>query len=335
MVAGDANMSGETDGEVEARYRTLLRLLPGSYRQAHGDRLLAGWVQGAAERSRIEPTTGEWVAVLALSVRARLGGVGADPRSVARAEVVRLVAVLGLLVHAALSVQELWTLVPSSALLDGVTRDGAVVTSGLWGLTGGRLWVLSIPAYLALLGGRVRTAGILAVLSAVPSLTQLGERLLNPMSGAGTSPAVAVALLFGQLATTTAICLPVAAVLAGFHPAAPRLRPAPWLAAAVLVAGGVVVILPRLFRWAPWAASGPAVYGWLLLAAGLGCTAVQVVAPERSTRRWPTALTVLAIPVLVAQVAMLIVYRSYPQLGHLAGPAVGHRPPSWHSSSSW
>jgi hypothetical protein len=126
-------MSHEKDGEVEARYRILLRWLPGSYRRAHGQRLLARWVQGALQQGRIEPTTGERVAALALSARARLGGVGADPRSVARAEVVRLVGLLALLVYAALSVQDLWTLVRSSALLDGVTRDGVVVTSGVWG----------------------------------------------------------------------------------------------------------------------------------------------------------------------------------------------------------
>jgi hypothetical protein len=59
----------------------------------------------------------------------------------------------------------------------------------------------------------------------------------------------------------------------------------------------------------------------------------RVVAPERGTRRWPYALTVLAVPVLVAQAATLIVYRSDPQLRHLAGPALGQLAGSWQSRS--
>src|SRR3984957_7912963 len=100
-------MSGDLD--LEQRYRRVLRLLPGYYRDKWEEDMVAtfldGWLTGDPDEDSVtmeydRPTRQEIVSVTGLAARLRLGGTGAPRRYFAWGQAVRN-AVLGvMLAHA-------------------------------------------------------------------------------------------------------------------------------------------------------------------------------------------------------------------------------------------
>ncbi|MEV5716802.1 hypothetical protein AB0L41_23130 [Amycolatopsis mediterranei] len=81
---------------AEARYRTLVRILPAWYRAERGDEMVGTLLDLHGERARAALWSELW-ALLALGVRTRLAARAAPARTVAFGDLVRQVALLGLL----------------------------------------------------------------------------------------------------------------------------------------------------------------------------------------------------------------------------------------------
>ncbi|MDF5753232.1 hypothetical protein [Spongiactinospora sp. TRM90649] len=275
---------------LEDRYRLAIRvLLPRSYRAGREEEMVDAFMEGAGEAADEPDARPRWpeIASLAgLGLRVRMGGAGASPRYVALGEAVRQVAVLGLFFHAtigvAVAVGFLWT-TPSPYTVQGLARG---LDSLLWA-----------AAFLALTRGSTRAARGLAVAAAV--LATAVTLPVDPLGAVLNVPLAAV---------------PVLALWAGFHRAAPRPDLPGWLAAlpvgaglalgALLLVAGAASLAPKIdlrvwsFVW-PWLApSGLACLG--LLAA----SAVHLAARRSPFRPW--ALAILAVPVLVARLHPLL-----------------------------
>ncbi len=276
--------------ELERRYRRLLRLLPGFYRQAWEDDMVAAFLAGAlpadpedaefvAEYGR--PDFAEVASIVGLAVRLRLGGAGAPPRSLAWGEAVRRVALAGMLTHAVNALAGLGALL---WLADGALDQNAM----MWSLAG-LGWV---AAYLALVLGYRRQARGLAGASLVVFVTTTGIDL------AATGGAHLVSHTAGLLVAA----VPVIA-LAAFHQQAPPVQPRPWLIA--LPVGTVLVTFVLLLTQYP--GSGILV-DWpaLACAAVFGAALAYQLAPTWGSPSWPTALVLLALTALVLRAATLL-----------------------------
>jgi hypothetical protein len=100
---------------LEQRYRLVLRtLLPASYRRVWEEDMVATFLESMATENAEaaeyladfgRPSWSEVASVAALAVRLRLGAADAPRRSGAWGEAVRLVALMGLLVHAAATIE--------------------------------------------------------------------------------------------------------------------------------------------------------------------------------------------------------------------------------------
>src|SRR4029453_5882273 len=101
---------GDTRGRVgmtrlERRYRLLLRLLPRWYRAEREEEMVGTFLGERDDALDLEYSFPGWVetrAVAVLAVRTRLAPPRGPARAVAMGNAVRVVAVLGLLTHAAL-----------------------------------------------------------------------------------------------------------------------------------------------------------------------------------------------------------------------------------------
>jgi hypothetical protein len=169
---------------LETRYRTLLRVLPADYRAAWGDEMVATFLDSMAtdDPDRAEyladfgrPSWPEVASVLALAVRLRLGGA----RGAAWRDAARVVALLGVLAHASLAVVGLGNLLWLAGKIPGLTPpQGPWLAHALsrWPVT--LLALSSVPAYFALLRGRLGAARVLAVLGASSVVVSAGADLL-------------------------------------------------------------------------------------------------------------------------------------------------------------
>ena len=281
---------------LEQRYRRALRLLPAAYRREWEADMVATFLERAhaanpddpegVELSR--PGRGELASIAGLAVRLRLGGPDAAPRSFAWGEAARRIALVGLLAHtiAALVgvVYTLWIIqrLPGATIPSGVTQVGFPSQwQALWSLTG-LLW---LPAYLSLLYGHRRAAGLLALLALAPVLISTVVDLAA--DGGAFAATRSYWLLFGAL--------PVLA-LAAFHHEAPPVTPRPWLLA---LPAGVVGAFTLPLLSAP-AGEAPPLVDWpALWCIGLaGATLVHLTAPRTGLRlagpHWTLALAVLA-----------------------------------------
>lgn len=274
---------------LERRYRRVLRLLPADYRAKWEDDMVDTFLLSResddpefdAEYGR--PDWTEVASVVALATRLTLGGKLAPPRSFARGEVVRRVALAGLLVHAVSAI------VGVSSLLVTRARFPQYQVSDLdtvWALSA-LLWVGS---YLALLTDTRRLAVWLGAAALVPSVLHTAtEAWLGGVS-------VATAGYRFLLAA-----LPLLA-LAAFHRDAPAVRARPWLIA--LPVGVVVVMTAALVTQTP----GAVALDWsgmLCIAAVVAGLAVLVAGRPGP---WRGALPVLAIALLGERVLTLVDY---------------------------
>jgi len=295
---------------LEDRYRSLLRLLPCSYRQAWEEEMVATFLQTMAVDDPDEaecradfgrPSLPEVLSVVSLAARLRLGGPDAPPRACVWGEAARLVALVGLLVNGVLGgaavVRALWEV----GRLPLVHRPppemlAAARLPDLWSLVvlvSGIVWV---AAYLALITGRRRLAQELAGVALAPLVaTAVGSTFQVALF---QEPSRSLLTLW----CVTLLNLCVVAALASFHGNAPPVGRRAWLAAGavgiMVVAAVDTLTLVQMNQ-----------LGMLLDWPGLCCVAVLAgiafVAARGATTAWTLALALLAAGTLAWRLASL------------------------------
>ncbi|WP_405151780.1 hypothetical protein OG589_21700 [Sphaerisporangium sp. NBC_01403] len=318
---------------LEDRYRYVLRLLPASYRAEREAEMVSAFMEGSGDlrdEDNPRPHWSEIASVAGLSVRVRLGGVGAAPRFFAWGEGVRLVAVLGLSFHAMMSCVWLVQIVELYGISGPPSGDysgSAASAQRLWEIVQVVTHLLWIAAFASLVRGRPRAAKVSALLALMliyGPIAQSGDVLWN----GGVKPLVLHSLLFG---------VPVLALLTGFHRDAPRTR-RPWWVAALPVGAGVLVYV--VFKVLGSASMAPTinwqfwswVWPWLgesglaclaLLAATVTCVGTHLWVPARRTPALPPALAILVVPVTLAHVFYLTVDAIDPATRTMVAVSVG------------
>ena len=295
---------------LERRYRRVLGLLPSSYREVWAEDMVSTYLDSVAPDDREDaeyaaeygrPHWTEVASIAALAVRLRIGSAGAPPRYAAWSEVIRLVVLVGALVHAAANTLglalTLWMagmlpLFATPAMLEVEPESWQQVS--MVAAVAGALW---IPAYFALVLGRW-TAGrwLVAVAAAATILSGIARAVV-------TGQSFSVEFTYNVL-----INVLLALALLAFHRgAAPVLRGS-WLTAfglcTVLIAGYTLLAFRSMPLLAP--------LDW----AGLWCVVVVAAAAVHLTARalgwlgrfsaWTPALAVLAYAVLGMRLASLL-----------------------------
>jgi len=257
---------------LEQRYRRVLRLLPGYYRDTWEEDMVAAfldsWLTGdpevdAAVLKFCRPGLDEVASVAGLAARLYLGGAGTPRRYFAWGQAVRNAVLAVLLVHAVLGLNVLVRLAWSRRVF-GVPAPPASLATGL----PGGVWptvfyvvnVAWIVIFVTLVLGRYRTARVLAVLVIVPGLVALVQAQFT-----GIMPAP-----FGPWAWWVLFNLAPVLAMTAFHSGAPLPARWPWLLA--LPAGYLLVIVPLLVLWATGNSAWiPDFSGQCCLLVTLGC----------------------------------------------------------------
>src|ERR1022692_4469579 len=169
---------------LERRYRRVLRLVPGWYRERWEQDMVSAfldsWLTGdpEADEAIIEfckPTWPELASVAGLAVRLHLGGPG-TPRRYAWGQAIRRAVLAVLLVHAVLAVDVLVFLVRGRRLVGWLPAPpGSLVIApgGVWVRVFYLVCIAWIAIFVALALGHYRTARVLAALAIVPGLVAL------------------------------------------------------------------------------------------------------------------------------------------------------------------
>ncbi|GHE06179.1 hypothetical protein [Streptomyces alanosinicus] len=305
---------------LEARYRTVLRLLPAYYRREREEEMVETYL-GDLDRDTLDqsrPTLGEMASVTALAVRSRLGAAGAPRPYVVLGSAARLFALAAVLLLAADAVVE-----PVLQLTWTFTRGGAERRMFLSGFTGrGPLagtiavaqWFLPLGwtvAYFALLRGRRRLARIAVLVAALPSLWPLLRAVTDP-----------VPLPEPAFVTTLALLawLPALMLCAAHHRDAPPARlpagtPGLVFLATCVVTGASVVLLPGVADLA-WGPASCFVVG------ALGRLLWSVRRPDRAAPGGALALAALGLLLLTVRVAAVYPWLGLPGAGAYTGRAL-------------
>ena len=290
-------MSGAPD--LEQRYRRVLRLLPGYYRDTWEEDMVAAfldsWMTGDPDEDSVtmefdRPSRQEVLSVIGLAGRLYLGGAGAPRRYFAWGQAVRGAALAVLLVHAAAGLDGL-----VSMFLPGSHRivpapPATIVTASPGGLWPPAVWYVAgyawIVVYVALVLGHYRAARVIAVLATVPALAWL---LQGQLTGSLQSP-------FGSWAFWFLIDLAPVLALAAFHRDAPPAARRPWLLA--LPAYYLLVSVPVL------AAGLTGHRDWVPDTPGLCCLLIAVLClahvPRARSGRAGTGVWSLTLVLLAA-----------------------------------
>jgi hypothetical protein len=285
-------------GDLERRYRRVLRLLPGYYRAQWEQDMVAafldGWLTGdrAADEyisKAARPSWAEVASVAGLAARRYLGGPGAPRRYFAWGQAVRRAVLAVMLVHAVLAVNVLVFLVWSRRLVGWLPAPpGSLVVApgGVWDTVYYEVCFAWIVVFLTLALGHYRTARVLAALAVVPGLAALLQAQFT-----GIMPAP-----FGPWVFWVLVDLAPVLAMTAFHRDAPPAAPGPWLLA--LPAGCVLVYGPLL------ALQVTGNFAWLPDFSGLCCILVSLAclahAPRARSRQaagtglWSLALVLLA-----------------------------------------
>ncbi|WP_030348364.1 hypothetical protein [Streptomyces sp. NRRL S-1022] len=310
---------------LETRYRTVLRLLPASYRRDREEEMVETylWDVDRDLQDQSRPTFGEVASIAALAVRCRLGAPGAPRRYALLGSAVRLFALSALLLQAACAIvgpvlQLTWSFThgPSGRhmFLTGFTGRGTTETVAAvltWTLP--LLWPV---AYFALLHDRRRPARYAALGAALPALWPL-VRAMGPPAGDGMAPG----LPWYETSAALLAWLPALALCAAYHRDAPAARlpvgsPGLVLLAACVVTGGSTVLLPGVadLVWAPATGFVVGALGWLLWRARR---------TDRATPGAGLALAALGLLLLAVRIAALYPWLHVPGAGALLGGGLG------------
>jgi hypothetical protein len=309
-------MSGDLD--LEQRYRRVLRLLPGYYRDQWENDMVAAfldsWLTGDPEDDRCilefcKPTWPEVASVAGLAARLYLGGAATPRQYFAWGQAVRNAVLTVLLVHAVLGLEVLvrtaWSrrlfgLPPPPASLAVFSPGGA------WPTVYHVVNVAWVVIFVTLALGHYRTARVLAALAILPGLAALLQAQLT-----GIMPAP-----FGPWAWWVLCDLALVVAMSAFHQDAPPAARLPWLLA--LPAGYLLVFGPVLALLATgniaWLPDFP---GLCCLVAALACL---VHVPRAWSRRtggsgvWSLTLLLLAAVFGALRIVTLTAYLHDPHL---------------------
>ena len=272
-------MSGHLD--LEQRYRRVLRLLPGWYRDKWEEDMVAAfldsWHTGDPEDDAWalefgKPTWDEVASVAGLAVRLYLGGAGAPRRYFAWGQAIRRAVLTVLLVHAVLAVDVLVFLVWRHRLVGWLPAPSwSLVTAAPGGVWPAVFYVVNIAwiaIFVLLVLGRYRAARLLAALAIVPDLAALLQAQLT-----GIMP-----VPFGPWAWWVLVNFVPVLAMAAFHHDAPLAARWPWLLA--LPAGYLLVYGPLLALQAGGNSA------WLPDFSGLCCLLAALACLAHVPRAW-------------------------------------------------
>jgi hypothetical protein len=265
---------------LEQRYRRVLRLLPGYYRDKWEEDMVAAfldsWLTGDPYEDECilefcKPTWPEAASVVGLAARLYLGGAATPRRYFAWGQAVRNAVLTVMLVHAVLGLEVLVRTAWSRRLFGLPAPPASLVIFSPGGVWPTAFYVVNfawIVIFVTLAVGHYRTARVLAALAIVPGLAALLQAQLT-----GIMPAP-----FGPWAWWVLFNLvPVAAMIA-FHQDAPPPARLPWLVA--LPAGYLLVYVPVLALEATGNAD------WLPDFSGLCCLLVALACLAHAPRAW-------------------------------------------------
>jgi hypothetical protein len=265
-------MTGDLD--LEQRYRRVLRLLPGYYRDKWEEDMVAafldGWLTGDPDEDSVtmeydRPGRQEVASVAGLAARLYLGGAGAPRRYFAWGQAVRGTVLAVLLADAIWGLGQLVLLARSRHLIGWLPPPPA---GGFWSTASyvvGYAWVV---VFVALVLGDYRTARIIAALVVSADLAVV---LHGQLTGVLLSP-------FASWAHWFLIDLAPVLAKAAFHRDAPPAAPRPWLLA--LPAGYVLVYGPLLALQATGNSA------WLPDFPGLCCVLVALACLAHAPVAW-------------------------------------------------
>jgi hypothetical protein len=309
-------MSGDLD--LEQRYRRVLRLLPGYYREQWEEDMVAAfldsWQTGDPEDDEwaqefCKPTLPEVASVAGLAARLYLGGAGMLRRYFAWGQAVRRAVLTVMLLHAVLGLNVLVRTAWSRRLFGLPAPPAGLVTfspSGVWPTVFHLVNVAWIVIFVALALGHYHTARVLAALAIVPGLVALLQAQFT-----GIMPAP-----FGPWAWWVLFNLVPVLAMAAFYSGAPT--PGRWRWVLALPVGYVLVFGPLLALLATGNAA------WLPDLSGLCCFLVAIAClahiPRAWSRRtagsgvWSLTLVLLAAVAGAYRIATLAYYLHDPHL---------------------
>jgi hypothetical protein len=305
-------------GDLEQRYRRVLRVLPGYYRQRWEEDMVAAfldsWLTGDPDEDECvlefcRPGWQEVASVAGLAVRLYLGAAGAPRRYFAWGQAVRRAVLAVMLVHAVLGLDVLVRTAWNRRLSGLPAPSASLVTAspgGVWPTAYYVVNVAWIVIFVTLALGHYRAARVLAVLAIVPGLAALGQAQLT-----GIMPAPFGSWRFWVLLDL----VPVVAVTA-FHRDAPPTARLPWLlalpAASLLIYGPLLVL--RTTGNSAWLPDFP---GLCCIMVALACLAYAPRAwsrPDGGLGVWSLTLTLLATDAGAYRIITLSDYLQDPHL---------------------
>jgi hypothetical protein len=266
-------------GNLERRYRRVLRLLPGWYREQWEEDMVAafldGWLTGDPEADEYiskaaGPSTAEVASVVGLAIRLHLGGRG-TPRRYAWGQALRRAVLAVLLLHAVLAIDILVFLEGSRRLVGWLPAPPGslyVAPSGVWDALFYLASATWIAVFVALAVGHYRTARVLGALALVPNLAALLQAQFT-----GIMPAP-----FGSWPFWVLFDLAPVLAMTAFHRDAPLTARRPWLLA--LPVGYLLVYGPLL------ALLVTGNYAWVPDFPGLCCIIVTLACLVHARRAW-------------------------------------------------
>jgi hypothetical protein len=303
---------------LEQRYRRVLRVLPGYYRDRWEEDMVAAfldsWHSGDPDDDEwalefCKPTWPEAASVAGLAARLYLGGAATPRRYFAWGQAVRRAVLAVLLVHAVLGLEVLVRTAWSRRLFGLPAPPASLVVlspGGVWPAVYHAVNVAWVVIFVTLALGHYRTARVLAALAIVPGLAALLQA-----QATGIMPAP-----FGPWAWWVLFGLALVVAMTAFHHDAPPTARWPWLLA--LPAGYLLVFGPVLALLATgnaaWLPDWP---GLCCLLAALACLAH---APRAWSRRaagsgvWSLTLILLAAVAGAYRVITLTAYQHDPHL---------------------
>jgi hypothetical protein len=310
MSSGPMSGGGRGRPDLEQRYRRVLRLLPGYYRDAWEADMVAAfldsWLTGDPETDErvlrfCRPSLPEKASVAGLAARLYLGGAGAPRRYFAWGQAVRGAVLAVLLANALAGLGQLLFLARSRDLIGWLPVPPGGLGTTVSYLIGGA-WV---AAFLALVLRDYRSARALGGLAAAGSLVLVVNAQVT---------GIAVSPLASWAHWVLIEVVPVLA-LAAFHRDAPPPARRAWLLA--LAACFLLVLLPLLAL----EASGH--QAWVPDNPGVACLLVSLVALAHAPRAWSArpgsgvwSLTVVLLAAVAGldRIASLTLYRQDPHL---------------------
>jgi hypothetical protein len=295
---------------LEQRYRSVLRLLPASYREVWEEDMVAGFLARAAPGDPTEaddvadlgrPSWREVAGVVALATRLRLGGMEAPPRPFAWGQAVRTVALVALLVQAVTAVTGLVSLLWITGVVPGLPAPAEpVVGPSAWQVTQTVAAVVWVAAYLMLVGGRRRPAQRLAILALLTVVVSAVSRTVTAVSQGWP---LSMLTLWTDVLVTGLLTL----ALVAFRDDTPPIRRTPWLVA--LPVGVLLTYVPLLVwvtshtdsRTLDW----PGICCLAVIAASVVHLVGRAAGRVADGSHWSLALALLVLAVLVLRVTSI------------------------------